>query len=71
MTKYVAMATFLLDLSGCTANMAGYVEALGKDTANVCVTVSSPYGGGAVGRINTPGTKLNASGGQCTMETIK
>jgi len=47
------------------------MKALGDDKANVCITASSPYGGGAVGRLNTPGSKLNASGGQCSMEIAK
>jgi hypothetical protein len=62
----VAMATI-----GCSPNMAKYIDSLGKDPANVCITASSPYGGGAIGRLNTPGAKLNASGGQCSMEITK
>lgn len=53
---------------GCTANMAGYMEALGKDPANACISISTPYGGGVIGRVNTPGAKMNISGGQCTID---
>jgi len=52
-------------------NLTEAMKALGDDKANVCITASSPYGGGAVGRLNTPGAKLNASGGQCSMEIEK
>lgn len=48
--------------------MSAYMEALGKDPANVCAAVSTPYGGGVVGRVNTPGTRMSISGGQCTVE---
>jgi hypothetical protein len=58
-------------LTGCMPNMAKYIEAMGKDPANVCVAVSTPYGGGVVGRANTPGAKLNMSGGQCAIEVAK
>ena len=67
----VVRATLLglaLALSGCTANMAGYIEAMGKDPTNVCVAISTPYGGGVAGRANTPGVRLNLSGGQCTID---
>ena len=66
---FVAMATIL---TGCSStNLTEAMKALGDDKANVCITASSPYGGGAVGRLNTPGAKLNASGGQCSMEIEK
>jgi hypothetical protein len=57
-------------LGGCLAsNMTEYAKAIASDPANVCVAVSSPYGGGVIGRVNTPGAKLSTSGGQCTIET--
>lgn len=55
-------------LAGCSANMAEYAKAISGDPANVCIAISTPYGGGVVGRVNTPGAKLNISGGQCSME---
>lgn len=71
MSKFavVAMATFLF---GCgSKDLANAIKAIGNDKADVCITASSPYGGGAYGRLNTPGSKLNASGGQCSMEIAK
>lgn len=65
----VAMATLTF---GCSStNLTESMKALGDDKANICITASSPYGGGAAGRLNTPGAKLNASGGQCSMEIAK
>jgi hypothetical protein len=48
--------------------MSEYAKAIGQDPANICISVSTPYGGGVIGRANTPGTKMNLSGGQCTMD---
>ncbi len=48
--------------------MAEYAKAIGQDEANVCIAVSTPYGGGVIGRVNTPGAKMNMSGGQCAIE---
>ena len=61
----------LLSLTGCTANMASYAEAIAKDPSNVCISVSTPYGTGLIGRANTPGVRLSISGGQCILETPK
>ena len=67
---YLSILLVCLLASGCVAsNFADVIDKLGNDQANMCVTASSPYGGGAVGRVNTPGVKLNASGGQCTIES--
>jgi hypothetical protein len=62
------LVVVLIACAGCTASMEKYAEAIGKDPANICVSVSTPYGGGVVGRVNTPGAKMNISGGQCTLE---
>lgn len=67
--KIIPLALFL---TGCLAtNMSEYAKAIASDPANICVAVSTPYGGGVVGRVNTPGAKLNASGGQCNIEVPK
>jgi hypothetical protein len=60
-----------LVLGGCIAsNFAQVVEAVSKSQADVCVAVSTPYGGGVVGRANSKGSKLNMSGGQCSIEIL-
>jgi hypothetical protein len=63
--------TCILQVGCSSTNISDSIKALGDDKADVCVTASSPYGGGAYGRLNTPGSKLNASGGQCSMEIAK
>lgn len=61
-----------LVLTGCSStNITEIVKAIGQDQANICVAVSSVYGGGVVGRVNTPGAKVNMSGGQCSIEVVK
>lgn len=70
--SYIVIIFVLLStmLFGCV-NMAEYAKAIANDNANVCIAVSTPYGGGVIGRANTPGSKLNMSGGQCNIETAK
>lgn len=68
--KSLMLVPVALAMSGClSTNMTEYAKALGGDTADVCVAISTPYGGGVIGRVNTPGSKLNTSGGQCAIET--
>lgn len=58
-----------MTLGGCLqTNLTEYAKAIGQDPANICVAISTPYGGGVIGRANTPGAKLNMSGGQCAIE---
>ena len=66
MKTFVLLAAFTL--TGC-ASMGGYLEALAKDQASACVSISTPYGTGLIGRANSPGTKVTISGGQCTLES--
>lgn len=68
-TRWLIVVLALL-LSGCASNMKEYVDAMAKDQANLCVAISTPYGGGVAGRVNTPGVKLNISGGQCTLDSM-
>jgi len=72
MTRRFARIGFLalvgLTAAGC-AGVADYAKAVASDQANVCVSASSPYGGGVVGRVNTPGTRMTLSGSSCVIET--
>lgn len=67
--KLLVLLSVSLALSGClSTNITEYMKALGNDKADGCVAISTPYGGGVGGRANTPGSKLNMSGGQCSIE---
>ena len=69
MTRSLLLLTSLFLLTGCGGQMTGYMEALGKDPASACVSVSTPYGTGLIGRANSPGVRVSISGGQCTIES--
>lgn len=61
-----------LMLGGClSSNLAEVMKAAGSEHANWCGAASTPYGGGVVGAVKMPGAKLNISGGQCVIETVK
>lgn len=64
----LTLVSLALLFAGC-ADVARMVEAMGKDPANVCGSISTPYGGGVAGRVNTPGARMSISGGQCVIET--
>lgn len=64
----LVLSGVMLLLGGC-AGFTGAIEAVGKDPANVCVSITTPYGGLIQGRVNTPLTRMTVSGGTCTVET--
>jgi hypothetical protein len=68
--KSLMLVPVALAMAGClSTNMTEYAKAIGQDTANICIAVSTPYGGGVLGRVNTPGATMNMSGGQCKIDT--
>lgn len=69
MLKSTTLLLSSLLLTGC-ASQAALIEALAKDPAANCVSLTTPYGGVFVARA-TPGVRVSLQAGACSIEASR